>query len=51
MRFDSAYICTMTLQNDLLLRTARGLDAHGIHDPYIWRLQELVVAEIERWPA
>ena len=36
---------------EYLLRTARGLDAHGIHDPYIWRLQELVAAEIERWPA
>ena len=33
---------------EYLLRTARGLDAHGIHDPYIWRLQELVAAEIER---
>ena len=36
---------------EYLLRTARGLDAHGIHDPYIWRLQELVAVEIERWPA
>ena len=36
---------------EYLLRTAQGLDAHGIHDPYIWQLQELVAAEIEGWPA
>lgn len=35
--------------SEYLLRTAQGLDAAGIHDAYIWQLQELVAAEIERW--
>ena len=32
---------------EYLLRTARGLAEHGIHDDYIWTLQHLVAAEIE----
>lgn len=32
---------------EYLLRTARGLEAHGIHDDYIWTLQRLVALEIE----
>lgn len=32
---------------EYLLRTARGLAAHGIHDDYIWTLQRLVAAEID----
>lgn len=32
---------------EYLLRTARGLAEHGIHDDYIWRLQHGVAAEIE----
>ncbi|NHF72558.1 gamma-glutamylcyclotransferase [Paracoccus xiamenensis] len=37
--------------SEYLLRTAQGLEAAGIRDPYIWELQELVAAEIESWPA
>lgn len=36
---------------EYLLRTAEGLEAAGIHDAYIWQLQELVAAEIDSWPA
>lgn len=32
---------------EYLLRTARGLEEHGIHDDYIWTLQHLVAAEID----
>ncbi len=32
---------------EYLLRTVHGLAEHGIHDPYIWRLQQLVAAEID----
>ncbi|MCQ0969934.1 gamma-glutamylcyclotransferase [Paracoccus sp. TK19116] len=32
---------------EYLLRTARGLEEAGIHDPYIWDLQERVAAVIE----
>lgn len=32
---------------EYLLRTARGLDALGIHDAYIWTLQRLVAEEID----
>lgn len=34
---------------EYLLRTAQGLEAEGIHDPYIWELQDLVAAEIDSW--
>ncbi|KGJ05037.1 cation transport protein ChaC [Paracoccus halophilus] len=34
---------------EYLLRTARGLQEAGIHDTYIWALQELVADEIESW--
>lgn len=37
--------------SEYLLRTAQGLDAAGIRDPYIWELQNLVAAEIDSWPA
>ena len=37
--------------SEYLLRTAQGLEAAGIHDAYIWELQDLVAAEIEQWPA
>ncbi|WBU64983.1 gamma-glutamylcyclotransferase [Paracoccus aerodenitrificans] len=36
--------------SEYLLRTAQGLRAAGIHDEYIWQLQELAAAEIESWP-
>ena len=36
---------------EYLLRTAEGLEAAGIHDAYIWQLQDLVAAEIDSWPA
>lgn len=36
---------------EYLLRTAQGLQAAGIHDPYIWKLQDLVAADIDAWPA
>lgn len=32
---------------EYLLRTVHGLADHGIHDPYIWRLQQLVAEEID----
>lgn len=32
---------------EYLLRTVRGLAEHGIHDDYIWLLQQLVAREIE----
>ena len=35
---------------EYLLRTAQGLEAEGIHDPYIWELQDLVAEEINRLP-
>lgn len=35
---------------EYLLRTAEGLAEAGIHDPYIWHLQELVAEEINRLP-
>lgn len=34
---------------EYLLRTAQGLEDAGIHDPYIWELQDLVAQEIESW--
>ncbi len=34
--------------SEYLLRTAQGLEDAGIHDPYIWELQELVATEIDR---
>ena len=34
---------------EYLLRTAQGLEAEGLHDPYIWELQDLVAAEIDGW--
>ena len=37
--------------SEYLLRTAQGLEDAGIHDPYIWELQELTAAEIECWTA
>ena len=36
--------------SEYLQRTAQGLAAAGIHDPYIWQLQDLVADEIESWP-
>ncbi|WP_134726745.1 gamma-glutamylcyclotransferase [Paracoccus luteus] len=35
---------------EYLHRTAEALAAHGLHDPYVWQLQQLVAAEIDRWP-
>ena len=35
---------------EYLFRTAEGLDAAGIRDPYIWDLQRLVAAEIDGFP-
>lgn len=32
---------------EYLLRTVRGLAEHGIHDDYIWLLQQLVARQIE----
>lgn len=32
---------------EYLLRTAQGLEAAGLYDPYIWELQDLVAAEID----
>ncbi|WP_378948576.1 gamma-glutamylcyclotransferase [Paracoccus sp. R86501] len=32
---------------EYLLRTVRGLEQLGIHDPYIWQLQQLVAEQIE----
>ena len=32
---------------EYLLRTVHGLERHGIHDDYIWSLQQLVAEEIE----
>lgn len=34
--------------SEYLLRTAQGLDAAGLYDPYIWELQDRVAAAIER---
>lgn len=36
--------------SEYLLRTAQGLEAEGIHDAYIWELQDLVADEINRLP-
>lgn len=36
--------------SEYLQRTAQGLEAAGIRDPYIWQLQDLVADEIESWP-
>lgn len=36
--------------SEYLMRTAQGLEAAGIRDPYIWQLQNLVADEIESWP-
>lgn len=33
---------------DYLLNTVTELDCAGVHDPYIWRMQELVAARLER---
>ena len=33
---------------EYLYRTVAALEAHDIHDPHLWRLQELVAAEITR---
>ncbi|MFC3567892.1 gamma-glutamylcyclotransferase [Paracoccus sp. TOH] len=35
---------------EYLLRTVRGLAEHGIHDDYIWTLQQLVAEEIDAAP-
>jgi cation transport protein ChaC len=35
---------------EYLYRTILGLADHGIHDPYLWRLQRLVAEEIDRRP-
>jgi cation transport protein ChaC len=35
---------------EYLYRTILGLADHGIHDPYLWRLQRLVAEEITRRP-
>lgn len=35
---------------EYLRRTAQGLEAEGIHDAYIWELQDLVAEEINRLP-
>ena len=37
--------------SEYLLRTAQGLEAAGIRDPYIWELQDLVAAEIDSFSA
>lgn len=34
---------------EYLLRTSKGLQAAGIHDPYIWELQRMVAEEIDGW--
>ncbi|WBU61844.1 gamma-glutamylcyclotransferase [Paracoccus albus] len=34
---------------EYLQRTAQGLQQAGIHDAYIWQLQDLVASEIEGW--
>ncbi|HRO16238.1 MAG TPA: gamma-glutamylcyclotransferase [Paracoccus sp. (in: a-proteobacteria)] len=36
---------------EYLHRTAAALAAHGLDDPYMWRLQHLVAEEIDSWPA
>lgn len=35
---------------EYLQRTAAALAAHGLDDPYMWRLQQLVAEEIDSWP-
>jgi len=35
---------------EYLQRTAAALAAHGLDDPYMWRLQQLVAQEIDSWP-
>lgn len=35
---------------EYLQRTAAALAEHGLDDPYIWQLQNLVAREIESWP-
>jgi len=32
---------------DYLYQTVKGLEDLGIHDPHLWRLQELVAERIE----
>ena len=34
---------------EYLHRTAEALAAHGLDDPYVWRLQQMVAAEIDSW--
>jgi glutathione-specific gamma-glutamylcyclotransferase len=34
---------------EYLYRTMVGLAEHGIHDPYLWRVQQLVADEIRAW--
>jgi cation transport protein ChaC len=36
---------------EYLYQTVTGLAEHGIHDPYLWRIQEAVADEITRRPA
>ena len=36
---------------DYLLQTVGNLEALGIHDPHLWRLQELVAEELDNPPA
>ncbi len=35
---------------DYLYQTVRHLEQEGIHDPYLWRMQELVADRLERLP-
>lgn len=35
---------------EYLQRTAAALADHGLDDPYMWRLQQLVAEEIDSWP-
>ena len=36
---------------DYLLNTITELEKAGMHDPHLWRLQELVAARLERLPS
>jgi cation transport protein ChaC len=36
---------------EYLHNTVSNLEALGVHDPHLWRLQELVAAELETLPA
>ena len=35
---------------EYLQRTAAALAEHGLDDPYMWHLQQLVAEEIDSWP-